>query len=83
MYSVLSRSVHVLPVRVYFACITCKHSLTACIMSPMQPGYEVVQVDEQRIRGRTYTEAMEAITEAYNSDSPTIKLIVIHTTLTC
>ncbi len=46
-------------------------TFTACIMSPMQPGYEVVQVDEQRIRGRTYTEAMEAIAEAYNSDSPT------------
>lgn len=43
----------------------------------MQPGFEVVQVDEQRIRGRTYTEAVEAIAEAYNSDSPTIKIIVI------
>ena len=47
------------------------------VLNPMQPGYEVVQVDEQRIRGRTYTEAMEAIAEAYNSDCPTIKLIVI------
>ena len=47
------------------------------VLNPVQPGYEVVQVDEQRIRGRTYTEAMEAIAEAYNSDTPTIKLIVI------
>ena len=38
----------------------------------------MVQVDEQRIRGRTYTEAMEAIAEAYNSDNCHSR---IHTTL--
>lgn len=43
----------------------------------VKPGFEVVQVDDKRIRGKTYTEAVESIAESYHSDSPTIKLIVI------
>jgi len=43
----------------------------------VQPGFEIVEVDGVRLRGRTHDEAAMLLAQAFNSENPTIELIVI------
>ena len=44
-----------------------------------QPGFEIVEVDGVRVKGKTNDEAVYTLAKAYGSASDSIKLIVIPT----
>ena len=46
---------------------------------PLQPGFEVVEVDGKRLRGKSQSEATHLVAEAFNSTNQTMTLIVIPT----
>ncbi len=43
----------------------------------MQPGFEIVQVDNIRIRGKSYHDAAREIADAFKSKGLTVQFIVI------
>lgn len=43
----------------------------------MQPGFEVVEVNGKRLRGKSQNEATHLIAEAFNSANRTMTFIVI------
>lgn len=43
----------------------------------LQPGFTILKVDEDLLDGLTLTDAETLLNENYDSDRPTIKLIVI------
>ncbi len=43
----------------------------------LQPGFEIVQVDNTRIRGKSYHDAAREIADAFKSDGPTVQFLVI------
>ena len=47
--------------------------------SPIQPGFEIVEVDGKRLRGKSQSEATHLVAEAFNNTNQTMTFIVIPT----
>lgn len=48
-----------------------------CVFCPIQPGFEILEVDGKSLKARTQQDAICALTKCYASDRQTIKLTVL------
>ena len=44
---------------------------------PLQPGFEIVQVDNIRIRGKSYHNAAREIADTFKTEGQTVQFVVI------
>lgn len=51
--------------------------LCSGIFFPLQPGFEIVQVDNIRIRGKSYHNAAREIADTFKTEGQTVQFVVI------